>query len=175
MKVKRLRRSQNTSKAPWITIVISKAPALTAMEPRHVVACSSGSISHTWISHNSRFNPAVFWSGHLATYYLYCSSFYLPRRDGSRSWACPLRGGERTCGGAANALPTHKCDVTERTDARAARLTVAFVFDCACFLSSQPHRYYKNARQWWLTYWYYVTPRKMEWNHWWMKIKYRPM
>jgi len=29
---------------------------------------------------------------------------------------------ERTCGGAANALLTQKCDVTERTDARAARL-----------------------------------------------------
>jgi len=42
--------NQNTSKVPWITFTISKAPALTAREPRMVV-CASGCISHTWPSH----------------------------------------------------------------------------------------------------------------------------
>jgi len=68
----------------------SRAPALTTRIPR-VVVCASGCISHTWPI--SRPHALTLQSSVVVTHlHTNCSSFYLPRRDGSQRQACPLRG-----------------------------------------------------------------------------------
>jgi len=119
-----------------ITIAIFKAPALTAKEPRHQ---SSVVIIQ------------------LCTY---CSSFYLPRIDGSWSRACLRRGlnrtscmhTERTVSGAANAL-TIWASETDTLQNHIWKLQQLLSYSTVrAFLSSQPHRLYKNAGKLWLMY-----------------------
>jgi len=98
---------QHKTKVPWITIAISKAPALTASEPR-VVVCASGCISHTWPSTAARLTPQTFVV--VTQPHTNCSSFTYPGGmearvkldcSGDRTRTFCIH--ERTCVGAANA------------------------------------------------------------------------